>query len=206
MHDAHRSHGGCRERAPVVVALDMPVDRQVDRHAVEHEQRIRRVVGREPAQDHVRGEARTLTLFVHLDARRAPHHVPGIGCLGTAQRRRVDVDGRHRRRRLANRGRRDDEGIERLHLGAVGTHLRRQRKGTRECANRRDDDQPTARHVTSPGTDDSAMRADAHHRWARTTGTSWSGGNAAGRTDGEGEEMLRHRREAIGAGRNGRSP
>jgi len=42
------------------------------------------------------------------------------------------------------------------------------------------------------------MRAADHYRWARTTGTSWSGRNADGRTDGEGEEMLSHRRETVG--------
>jgi hypothetical protein len=42
------------------------------------------------------------------------------------------------------------------------------------------------------------MHADALHLGARTTGTSWSGGDAAGRAEGEGEKMLRDGREAIG--------
>ena len=66
------------EDAPVGVSLDMAVDREVDRDAIEHQEHVGRVVRGEPADHDVGREAGTLPLLVHLDARRPADEVVGV--------------------------------------------------------------------------------------------------------------------------------
>ena len=81
----------------------MPVDRKVDRHAVDGEEHIGGMVGREAADHGIRGEARPLALLVHLDAAGPAEQIIGVRRERPAELRRRDVDRGDRRR--AARGR-----------------------------------------------------------------------------------------------------
>ncbi len=95
--DAQRADGGRREDAPVGVPLHVAVERQIDRHAVDDEEDVGRMVGGEPADDGVRREAGALALLVDLDPGRTAHHVVGRGRRRAAQHFGSDLDRGDRR-------------------------------------------------------------------------------------------------------------
>ena len=74
------SHAAGKEHAAVVVALGVAVHRLIDRHPVDPEGEIRRVVGAEAADRRVGREAGALPLLVDLEAGGLPDEVPGVGC------------------------------------------------------------------------------------------------------------------------------
>ena len=92
-----------REHAPVRVPLHVAVDREVDRNAVQNQQHVRGVVGGEPPDHRVGGEARTLPLLVDLDPRGPAHQIVRIGGGRALDLLGADLDGLDRRRRRLRR-------------------------------------------------------------------------------------------------------
>ena len=134
-------HSG-EEDVPVGVAFDVPVERQIDRHPVDDQQQVGRVIRAESPEDRVGREPGPLPLLVDLDPRQPPDQIPRILGLRFSERGRVHHLGGHRRgdRPLPNAF--DRQSREVTGLGRIG----RLRQEPAAATERQDHDPTPNRH------------------------------------------------------------